>query len=307
LVSVVTGPDGYLYAITNDTPTPYSREVVRIDPETGIATMFGAVGLHIADLAIAPVSAPVVSEVYVRGTDWMTATGGPSNFTNYLEAKGYGDDVYGYRLFGTAHLPPAASNAHEILPWINMNQLVVRYTSAPTGAGVPTPGSLTVTGLKGNYTVTAVTPVAGDPTAFILTLNKPLGGGNPTTGLAPTVDENGDVITLGVPGGGSAGTNFSLKMNVLQGDTDHLGEGSAHAVLARDYSEVKKKFFKNTADVPTGADTDYSIFHDVDASGVILARDYSEVKKRFFQQLNVPAASEGAVFSSTRVAEEVLA
>jgi len=146
-----------------------------------------------------------------------------------------------------------------------------------------------------------VRPVIGDPTAFLITLNKPLGGGNPATGAAPTVDENGDVITLGVPGGGPAGSNYSLKMNVLQGDTDHLSEGNSHVVLARDYSEIKKKFFKDTDDVPAGNDTDYSPFYDVDASGSILARDYSEVKKRFFQALAVPTAAAGEGLSSTGI------
>ena len=77
----------------------------------------------------------------------------------------------------------------------------------------------------------------------------------------------------------------TLGMDVLQGDTDHLNEGANHVVLARDYSEVKKKFFKNTSSAVEGTDADYNPFYDVDASGSILARDYSEVKKRFFQSL----------------------
>ena len=127
------------------------------------------------------------------------------------------------------------------------------------------------------------------------------------TGVAPTPDENGDRITLTVPGAAQGGGNYSLRMNVLQGDTDHFNEGANHVVLARDYSEVKRKFFKDNDDVPAGNDTDYSVFHDVDASGSILARDFSEVKKRFFQDLTVPAAAAAPVFSSTRVADDILA
>ena len=94
-------------------------------------------------------------------------------------------------------------------------------------------------------------------------------------------------------------------MNVLQGDTDHLSEGATHVVLARDYSEVKKKFFKTTTDVPAGNDTDYSVFHDVDASGNILARDYSEVKKRFFSSLPAGQVAAAAVtFGDRRVEED---
>ena len=38
----------------------------------------------------------------------------------------------------------------------------------------------------------------------------------------------------------------------------------------------------------TGADTDYSAFHDIDGTGQILATDYAEVKKRFFNSLPGP-------------------
>jgi hypothetical protein len=137
-----------------------------------------------------------------------------------------------------------------------------------------------------------VTPVAGDPTAFVLQLNKPLGGGNPTAGVAPTADENGDYVTLSIPGAGSAGGNFTFRMNVLQGDTDHLDEtADTHAVLARDFAEVKKRFFKDTDDPVLNDGADYSAFHDVDGSGSILARDFAEVKRRFFQALPPPPAA----------------
>ena len=52
----------------------------------------------------------------------------------YLESKGLGDDVYGYRLFGTGRTPPAG-NPEDILPWINVDQIVLRVRSAPTGLG----------------------------------------------------------------------------------------------------------------------------------------------------------------------------
>jgi hypothetical protein len=154
-----------------------------------------------------------------------------------------------------------------------------------------------------------VTPVVGDPTAFILTLNKPLGGGNPALGVQPTDAENGDQIKLGVARAGPAGSNFSLTMHVLQGDTDHLDETSTtHAVLARDFAEVKRRFFKDTDDPVLNDGADYSAFHDVDGSGSILARDFAEVKRRFFQALPPPpAAAAGELFGASRIAEGVLA
>jgi hypothetical protein len=228
--------------------------------------------------------APNVSEVFVRGSQWTGA------FKSYLENKGLGDDVYGYRVFGPG------SNAADVLPWINVDEVVLKYSSAPSGGGVPTPGTVAFTSEKGQtYTIASVTPVAGDTTAYVVTLNKPLGGGNPTTGVAPTPAENGDRITVGVPGGGLGGSNFTYRMNVLQGDTDHTGEvGGEHSVLAADFSAVKKKFFKDTTDTTTG-DTSYSAFHDVNGSGSILANDFSEVKKRFFQNLAAPPAAAAAL------------
>ena len=249
-----------------------------------------------------------VSEVYVRGSTWLGQdnNAGTTHFMEYLEAKGLGDDVMGYRLFGTGRTPPA-SNPEDIIPWINADQVVVRYATAPTGSGIPTPETITLTGLRPGlsaYTVEAVAQVPSDPTAYVLTLNKPLGGGDPVTGVAPTDDENGDRITLDVAGGAPGGNNFLFVLSVLQGDADHLNETFlTHAVLARDFAEVKKKFFAETGSPVTGTDTDYSPFHDVDGSGSILARDFAEVKKRFFQVLPPPpiAPTEGlAPGSATR-------
>jgi hypothetical protein len=47
---------------------------------------------------------------------------------------------------------------------------------------------------------------------------------------------------------------------------------------------VKRSFFTDTTHTGTGDNT-YSVFSDVNGSGAILADDYSEVKKRFFTRL----------------------
>ena len=46
-----------------------------------------------ADVPIAPAAQVPLSAVYIKGSAWTTA------FKQYLEAKGLGDDVYGYKLF----------------------------------------------------------------------------------------------------------------------------------------------------------------------------------------------------------------
>jgi hypothetical protein len=238
--------------------------------------------------AVSAAPAATVSAVYVRGSAWAGPDADPLNLTfkECLEAKGLGDDVFGFRADNVA--------ADTVLPWVNLDQIVVRYSSAPTGSGIPTPTTLGVSGEKGGYTITSVAPLAGDPTAYVLTLNKPLGGGNPATGSPPAPSENGDRITLAVPGAGPAGSNYALRMNVLQGDTDHAGEDGAHAVLARDFAEVKKRFFQDTNSPTLDPATDYSPFHDVDGTGAILANDFAEVKKRFFQDLPAPAPASPA-------------
>ena len=243
-------------------------------------------------------TSPAVSAVYVRGSAWAGPdnNAGTTTFKEYLEEKGLGDDVYGFRVDNAP--------ADTVLPWINLNQVVVRYTSAPTGSSIPTTGTLTLSGQRSGYTITSIAPLPGDATAFVLTLDKPLGGGDGVS-TAPAAATNGDRVTLGVAGGGPGGSNFSLRMNVLQGDVSHAQE-TTHAVLANDYAEVKNRFFKTTR-TATGTTADYTAFHDVDGNGSILANDYAEVKKRFFHTLPAPtAAAAGVTFGAERVADGLL-
>jgi hypothetical protein len=226
-----------------------------------------------------------ISEVYVRGSGWSPA------FKTYMEGQGLGDDVYGYRVDNK-------TADQRILPWVNMNEIVLRYSAPPTGAGIPTPGTVTLTGDRpgGNYTVTAVNQL--DPQTFVLVLDRPLG--NLSTG-----GENGVRVNMVVPGGGAAGANFSLVLNALQGDVNHVGE-STHSVVAADFSDVKARFFRTTSQPGPAGPTQYTVFHDVDGSGGILANDFSFVKARFFDSLLTTPFPVAAAFSGTRIAEEVL-
>jgi hypothetical protein len=214
----------------------------------------------------APVSASGASSIsaaYVRGSQWGGRDSDAANvtFKEYLEAHGLGDDVYGFRVDNQAAAPT--------LPWINLDQVVLRYAAPLTAAGLPQPGGITVRGDRagGEYIVQAVTQL--DPQTVALQLDRPLG-------TLSTGGEDGVRVTVAVPGAG-AGT-YTVRLDVLQGDVDASG-----SVLASDFSDVKKKFFRST-NSPTGAtaDASYSPFGDVDGSGDILANDYSEVKKRFF-------------------------
>jgi hypothetical protein len=121
----------------------------------------------------------------------------------------------------------------------------------------------------------------------VLRLDRPLGA-QP----APAGGENGDRVRLSVPG------VADIRFNVLQGDVDASG-----SVVAVDFSDVKKRFFRSTSS-PGAGDTAYSVFADIDASGSILANDFSLVKGRFFDSL--PAAGPVS-FGARRIAAEVLA
>ena len=220
---------------------------------------------------------PVITDVYARGSSWAPPDGAANvTFMEFLEAEGMGDDAWGYKLTSGA-----------TIPWVNVNQVVLRYDSALTSA--PAAGGILVDGARSDYTVT--TSLLDSRTA-LLSLNRVLGN-------LPTGGENGDRIRLTVPGAAAGGAAYTLDFKVLQGDVD--GSGS---VVAGDFSDVKARFFRNTnTPGPAGA-TRYHPFRDVDANGSILANDFSFVKARFFD--NLPAAAASAPFSAQRIAADVL-
>jgi hypothetical protein len=199
--------------------------------------------------------------VFVRGSAWA------SGFKSDLDAAGLGDVRYGYRV---------DKGAGAVLPWVNMDEVVVGLGTIPVG-GAPTPGMVSIQSQRGvNYSVTRVEPVPDDPRVFVFVLDKPLGG-------AGADSSDGDRLTLTVRGAGDGGGDLTLRLSVLQGDVDQSG-----AVLADDASAVKRRFFRSGAAPGPAGDARYTVFHDVDGNGSILASDFSEVKKRFFDSL--PAA-----------------
>jgi ELWxxDGT repeat protein len=213
-----------------------------------------------------------VTEVYVRGSAWAP------EFKTYLLDKGLGDDVFGYRI--------EDAGAAQVLPWVNLNEFVIRFAGDMSNRGVPTPATVSLQSQRGAappYSVVRVDPVSGDPNAFVFVLDRPLGG----DGADPS--RNGDRLTMTVAGAGPLDAPLSVRLNVLQGDVD-----SSSTVVADDFSAVKKKFFRSATAPGDSADpsANYSPFHDVDGSGAILAADYAAVKQRFFHRL--PAATTTA-------------
>ena len=218
---------------------------------------------------------PAITAVYARGSSWVGDDGIAANvsFKEFLQGAGLGDVNFGYRI-----------NAGDILPWINVDQLVLRYDQPlPTS---PFPGNIIIDGIRSDYTAT---PSMLDSQTVLLTLDRVLGVQPPPP--AGPGGENGDRLHLSVPGAGPNGGVFSFSWGVLQGDVNKSG-----SVLADDFSDVKKKFFASATVPGPAGPAQYSVFHDVDGSGSILANDFSEVKKRFFDDL--PAAA--AVTASAR-------
>jgi hypothetical protein len=149
------------------------------------------------------------------------------------------------------------------LSWVNVNQLIVRFDRVLSERALPP--RVTIDGLRADY---SAVPTVLDPRTILLTFDGPLGADR----LRLTDDALGGIL--------------DFRFNALPGDVDRSG-----AVLADDFSAVKKKFFRSTANPGTG-DGAYDVFHDIDGNGTIVANDFSEVKKRFFNTL--PAGQPAA-------------
>jgi hypothetical protein len=229
--------------------------------------------------------APRVTQVFVGSSDWRTS------FTTALQRAGIGESPYGYELIPSPyHFEDRF--ADEVLPWVNVNRISVRFSGPVEVAD----RHLFIAGIK--VPVYAVRDVAYDASTFTATwtLSGPLrddriafqvdggpGGVTGTNGLR--LDGEWDDTYPFTSGDGLPGGDFHLRAFVLPGDVDASG-----AVVARDCSDVKRRFFST----PAGGDDFYSLWHDVNGSGSILADDFAEVKRRFFTALPPKASAAPA-------------
>ena len=278
------------------TPTP-AAPAVAMTPVGDFVVAYrasdgGASGIYARRYGVTP--APRVTQVFVAGTGWTP------EFRNFLADTGLGESRFGYAI-------PAGAGQLNVLPWTNIDQLSVRFSHSV----VASDHDLSVAGLNlAEYAVTGFAYDASTRTAT-WTLAQPLGkdrvlldldgddgGVSGVDGRRLDGEWSGPQPSGAYPfasGDGSPGGDFLFRLNILPGDVNRSG-----AVLANDFSNVKKKFF-STAVNPGAGDAAYSVFHDLDGSGTILASDFADVKKRFFNRLPDagPAASAAALFADT--------
>jgi uncharacterized delta-60 repeat protein len=298
---VVTGDsDGYDF----DTDLPHSDvHVIRVNRDLTIDTSFGGAEGTQTDvfgssedvpygLAVAPdgdvlvtgstngspvllrydgggLAPTAVARTFVGSTAWG------DSFLRFVD-RFAGDDRFGVAM----PAPAGASPAGQVLtplPWLNLDVVSIQF-NRPVSVSA---GDLHVRGVSvPEYGVKDFHYDANTRTA-VWTLNRPIGA---------------DKVLLQLDNVDEIGGPFRSRFDVLPGDT--TGD---RTVLADDFSEVKKRFFKS-ADDTAYSETPYGIRYDVDGSGQILANDYSEVKKRFFSTLPGGEPTEASASSQAQAA-----
>jgi hypothetical protein len=229
-------------------------------------------------------SLPRVTGVFVDSESWS------STFRQYLADHALGDSRFGFAVGGGA-------DQLKVLPWVGLNRISIRFRGEVDAdfqdlvvhgvrGGDYALGRVSFDNATHTVTWTLSQPLDADTITLDLDADPPAGVKRWGPGTPDLLDGDwADGADAFPSGDGTPGGDFRFRFNVLPGDVDRSG-----AVLADDYSAVKRKFFSSTASPGSGAAA-YSVFHDVNGSGSVLADDYSEVKKRFFTRLPSPAAT----------------
>jgi uncharacterized delta-60 repeat protein len=211
---------------------------------------------------------PTVTGVFVSGAGWA------DEFKQYLSDTGLGDAALGYRAWDNTDRPTLRST----LPWVNLNRLSVRFS----GDAAVVREALSARGT--NQSTYAFAP-GHDGFEYDAVTHT----GTWTFAQALTKDR----VVLALDVQSLSGGPFQLRLDVLPGDVDDSG-----SVVASDFSDVKRRFFRRAGAPGPAGDTQYSPFSDVDGSAAILAADFSEVKKRFFDTLPPAPADAGPAVSA---------
>jgi hypothetical protein len=195
---------------------------------------------------------------------------------------------------------PTGSSQLTDLPWINLNQVNIKFNEAVnvaqgdlTVAGVNTP-SYTISNFSYNATTFTATWTFGSSIgADKLLLDLSGTGTNAVTSATGNVALDGTWTngTSTFPSGNSApGTDFRFDLNVLPGDVKQTGG----PVTILDVIQTRN------AQLTSAGATGYSAFDDVDGSGSINILDVVDVRNR--QLTSLPAGTATASVTAARKA-----
>ena len=224
-------------------PGVYNLYAQITDP-TGLTRFLYASGGPITLLDTTP---PAVTQLLVRGDTW------PVDLLNHLNTTGLGNGGYA--------LPAAANPTVPILPWLGLNQVVVRFSEHVTVAT----NSLTLHGV--NTAALSPTTVNYDPITFTATWTFPQSLGRDKW----LVTLDGDVADAF---GNPLGSDSQFTFHLLPGDVNRNG-----IVQSNDVIFVRNAQFQNT-------ETDgYSPMLDVNGSGTIQSTDLILTRNLQFTRL----------------------
>jgi hypothetical protein len=229
-----------------------------------------------------PVTPARVTQVFVNGqgiTGQTTANG--IAFRNLAGV----DNTFGY--------PVPGPNQLKSIPWSNgINKVSLRFDQDV--AGKLDQGDLVVRGINtANYAVSGFSYDAATKTGT-WTLTTPITNDKVNLflddALVSGLDGEWTTAQAYPSGNGTAGGDFTFRLNVLRGDANQDG-----SVNALDLGQLKAKL-NRTATNPGSGTTGYSVFADLNADGQINALDLGIAKARLNNRL--PAGEPASLFSS---------
>jgi hypothetical protein len=242
---------------------------------------FNGANVPLVSVVVPPIAH--VSQVFVNGPG--LTTGSSAAAAAFRTAAGI-DGVFGYPI-------PAGTTQTRAVPWTGgVNQIALRFDSDVALTldqtdlvvrGVTTP-TYTITGFRydaatktGVWTLSSA--ITNDKIRLFL-----------DDALLPSLDgewTDSSAAESYPSGNGTAGGDFSFRLNVLGGDV--TGDGQVNAL---DLSFIKQRL-NRTALNPGVTGATYSPFADIDANGSINALDLSAAKQRLNRRLPTgdPAAT----------------
>ena len=222
------------------------------------------------------VTSPTVVGVYVNSTAWS------ASFRDFVDGITGDGSAIGYRV-------PTGAGQSAILPWINMNQVIVRFSESVGSSLTASDFAIqAIAGLRADATPGVIPVIQGvtydnATNTAIITLNTSLDASTFTivATASGVTDVSGNLLdgdwvngTSSVSGNGTAGGNLNFTMNILPGDTNRDG-------------------FVNSADPALISGTTrnignplYNQFFDVDGNGSQNTTDRTQVSRRVGSRRN---------------------